>query len=236
MAVGDSVGVLRVLETHDGSVAKEEKCHDGPILSACFSPTSLVLATAGQDGVINIFAGKSFRLSSSIRSHKAAIQRVFFTVHGDYLISVCLGGKVSVAHITSQQQGGQQVQGKLEIAVEEVHSRECGAIDVAVDATNQFFACACIGQRLEICSTLHGNVIRSYELDFGCKLICFDPAKLYLAVLSDDNVTIRLIDFYSGDCLGKGRFASTLLKQTLQFNIVRSIRAWVHRHCSCFRE
>lgn len=203
-AVGDSRGNLRILETREGIVVKIISCHEGALTSLCFNPQGSILATGGNDGVIKLFSGDSFDCSYSFVAHSAPIRRLLFSFNGYHLTSVCSSGKVSVSDVVEQYPENSEKE-KAEVKLEGTHARECGAVDVAVDATNQFFACACGGGKLEICSMLYGNAIRSYDMEFGCRSICFDPAKLYLAVLSSDHATIRLVDFYSGDCLGKGK-------------------------------
>mmetsp|Transcript_16271 Transcript_16271/g.31532 ORF Transcript_16271/g.31532 Transcript_16271/m.31532 type:complete len:1332 (+) Transcript_16271:637-4632(+) len=212
VAAGDRRGGLFVynLET-DQCILEDLKAHGGEILSLMFSPRMMVgdeetqierqyLVTGGRDRQVQLYdvtdCHDTPRRVQTLKDHSAVVTAVRFSVDGTKLLST--GGDKTIV-LSSLEVNGRYRR------VKSVNVPYGTIYDIDVDASNKYFCTSGQDKKINIWSLANGKSIRSYkpEGDPGdLTRILLDPAGMYCATGSQDKA-VRLLDFYSGECLAK---------------------------------
>ncbi|GBG27101.1 WD repeat-containing protein 62 [Hondaea fermentalgiana] len=224
VAAGDRNGGLVIYDLEaDVCVLRDAKAHAGEILNVVFSPRMRTrdgkgeyhfLATAARDREVHIYelvgglgsprvsakgaaqGPTKARHVQTLKDHSAIVTAVRFSVDGERLLST--GGDKTIVLSVLGLDGRYARQKSVNVPYGTIH-------DVDVDASNKYFCTSGQDKKINIWSLSNGKSIRSYkpEGDPGeLTKVLLDPAGMYCATGSHDKA-IRLLDFYSGDCLAK---------------------------------
>ncbi|KAI8824847.1 WD40-repeat-containing domain protein [Fimicolochytrium jonesii] len=204
LAAGDRLGNVRVYELTTFQEVKTLEAHDAEVMAIDFcierESGSLLMATASRDRLLHVFSGDmDFELIQTLDDHTSSITCVRFADGGTKLISG--GADKSLAFRQIDPAAGFQTyhnaSGRLSI------------YDLEIDPDSKYVAAVSQDRRVTVYSVATGKVVRAYkpELDDtgpegGYNKLSIDPSGLYIVTSALDRA-IRIVDFYSGMCVGK---------------------------------
>ncbi|KND04338.1 uncharacterized protein SPPG_00069 [Spizellomyces punctatus DAOM BR117] len=204
LASGDRLGNVRVHELVTFQQLKFLEAHEAEVLSIDFSDDphadSFLMATASRDRLIHVFDGaRDFELVQTLDDHTSSITSVRFCDNGRRLMS-CGADRSLIFRVTDTGNGFQSYHKAL--------SRST-IYDLDIDATSKYLATVSQDRRINVYSVNTGKSVRSYRPEFddtsadsGFTKLSLDQSGAYAATSASDK-TIRIFDFYSGDCLGR---------------------------------
>ncbi|TPX69656.1 hypothetical protein SpCBS45565_g02306 [Spizellomyces sp. 'palustris'] len=204
LASGDRLGNVRVHELVNFQQLKFLEAHEAEVLSIDFSDDphaeSFLMATASRDRLIHVFDGaRDFELVQTLDDHTSSITSVRFCDNGRRLMS-CGADRSLIFRVADHGNGFQSYHKAL--------SRST-IYDLDIDATSKYLATVSQDRRINVYSVNTGKSVRSYRPEFddtsadsGFTKLSLDQSGAYAATSASDK-TIRIFDFYSGDCLGR---------------------------------
>mmetsp|Transcript_23235 Transcript_23235/g.36973 ORF Transcript_23235/g.36973 Transcript_23235/m.36973 type:complete len:1080 (+) Transcript_23235:1368-4607(+) len=208
IGAGDKMGGVYVYDlVADEEILHDVKSHSGEVLSIQFSPTfdssgKQVLVTGSRDRQVHVYdvSEKPPKLAQTLKNHSACVTALKFSVDGKKMLS-CGGDKTIVLSDVNVDAENISIvrQKSVNVPYGTVH-------DVDVDASNKYFCTTGQDKKINIWALNNGKSIRSYKPEGGdtgdLYSVRLGPAGMFCATGSFDK-TIRLFDFYSGECLAK---------------------------------
>jgi len=222
IAVGDKQGGIFLYDLiEDKLVLSAPQSHSGEVLTIEFSASIPActedgthgvapdkahargieyLASGGRDRQVLLFdMGKLDQRPKVLKDHSASVTSIKFSADGRRLLSA--GGDKTIVLSSLERQSDDVLITRLQSIA--LPQGTVNAMDI--DASNKYFCTAGQDKKISIWSLTNGKPIRSYKPEGeGGELttVKLDPAGMLCATGLHDK-SIRLLDFYSGECLAR---------------------------------